>query len=182
MRFPARHPPRSPGSTRSAPPHLIPPLIIAITLAVCLLAPGTAHPQDCITELAVIHGGNSSISPPAGFSRISVDLNAGAGGDFVYLCYRRGIGTPITGLAVTVNNGAPPSSAYSRIDVDLNVGCGGDTDYIWLWYTRDPACTTLRDLHVQADSSDPPTGFTRINVDLNRGAHGAFVYLSYRKQ
>lgn len=186
MNPPGRHPPAThvtPPANGPSPRRIVPPWLftLALTLAMFLIPLG-AGAQDCITELAVIHGGSSTIPAPAGFTKIPLDLNKDAGGDFVYLCYRRGIGAPITGLAVTVNNAAPPSSAYTRLGVDLNVGCGGDTDYLWLWFTRDPACTTIRDLHVQDNRGDPPTGFTRIDVDLNQGAHGAFIYLSYRKQ
>jgi hypothetical protein len=142
--------------------------------------PVTAFAQDCITELRVIRGGSSGIPAPAGFTRIGVDLNQGAGGDYIYLCTRRGVGAPITGLAVTVDGGAPPVGAvYTRINVDLNDGAGGK--FIWLWYTKDPGCSTIRDVHVQANTGAPPAGFTRINVDLNMGAGGAFIYVSYLK-
>ena len=170
---PDRRKPRN----RLRPATLIAPTIAFLVLP--FIPPIAALAQDCITELAVVHGG-SGTPAPAGFTRINVDLNQGAGGDYVYLCYKRGVGAPITGLAVTLGNGAPPAGAVqTRINVDLNVGAGGD--YVWLWYTRDPACATVRDLHVQANTAAPPAGFTRIDVDLNRNAGGAYIYLSYRK-
>jgi hypothetical protein len=143
-----------------------------------LVSPVSALAQDCVTEVTVIYGGSSGIQPPAGYTKINVDLNQGAGGDYIYVCYKKGVGAPITGLAVTVNDAQPPTNAaYTRINVDLNRGAGGA--FIWLWYTKDPACTTIRDIHVQANTGPPPAGFTRINTDLNYSVGGAFIYLSY---
>ena len=158
------------------------PTFVLITTAL-LLVLVTSLPvfaQDTITEVTVIAGGSSGITPPAGFTKIAVDLNQDAGGAYIYVCYKKGVGAPITGLFVTLNGGLPPANAgYTRIDVDLNQGAGGD--FIWLWYTKDPACTTIHNLHVQANTNPPPSGFTRIDVDLNRNAGGAFIYLSYEE-
>ncbi len=163
-------------------PPVILKLIITLLIAVPLLTLASlpAVAQESISELTVISGGSSDIQPPQGYSKINVDLNQGAGGDFIYVCYKKGIGAPITGLAVTLNDGAPPSDAvYTRINVDLNRGSGGD--FIWLWYTEDPACSTIRNIHVQADQGAPPAGYTRIDVDLNHSVGGAFIYLSYEE-
>ncbi len=153
--------------------------VLLVVLAVALLAPAGAVAQDAISELTVIHGGSSSIQPPSGYTKINVDLNQGAGGDYVYACYKRGVGAPITGLAVTLNSAAPPAGvAWTRIDVDLNVTVGGD--FIWLWYAKDPACSVLRDLTVLVGSTAAtPPGYTKINVDLNRNADGAYLYFAY---
>ena len=40
-----------------------------------------------ITDVTVI-AGDYDVSSPAGFTRIDTDLNLGAGGDYVYACYR----------------------------------------------------------------------------------------------
>lgn len=42
-----------------------------------------------IAEVGVLTGNSSTISCPAGWTRIDQDLNQGAGGDYVYFCYRR---------------------------------------------------------------------------------------------
>ena len=178
---PAAGPPRGASGAR-LPDIAMKAAAFLVLLALALLTPASALAQDCVTEITVIYGGSSGIQPPAGYTKINVDLNQGAGGDYIYVCYKKGVGAPITGLAVTVNDGLPPTdAAYTRINVDLNRNCGGDTAFIWLWYTKDPACTTIRDLHVQANTGPPPAGFTRINVDLNYDAGGdsAYIYLSY---
>ena len=43
-----------------------------------------------MSDVKVISGGNASIRPPDGYTRIDVDLNAGAGGKYIYLCYQNG--------------------------------------------------------------------------------------------
>jgi hypothetical protein len=154
--------------------------LIVAAILLPLLTPAPATAQDCISEITVIYGGSANIQPQTGYTKINVDLNQGAGGDFIYVCYKKGVGAPVTGLAVTLGgNQPPPDAVYTRIDVDLNRNAGGD--FIWLWYTKDPACTTIRNLHVQANTGAPPDGYTRIDVDLNRNAGGAFIYLSYEE-
>ena len=51
--------------------------------------------------MIVISGSSSSISAPPGYCKIPVDLNTGAGGKYIYFCYRRGNDNPITGLKVS---------------------------------------------------------------------------------
>ena len=178
------------GKAANAPPYERDPgrpatVIKIITLIIAaillpLLTPALATAQDCISEIMVIYGGSSNIQPPAGYTKINVDLNQGAGGDFIYVCYKKGVGAPVTGLSVTVGgNQPPPDAAYARIDVDLNRNTKDAS--IWLWYTKDPACTTIRNVHVQANTGAPPDGYTRIDVDLNQDAGGAFIYLSYEE-
>ena len=56
-----------------------------------------------VTDVVVITGDSAGIFPPAGFTKIDVDLNAGAGGKFIYLCYKKGdCESAITGLQVSV--------------------------------------------------------------------------------
>ena len=162
-------------SLRIAALHLL-PLMMLVTLA----APAAGQAQDAISELAVIYGGSSSIPPPAGYTKIPTDLNQGAGGDYIYLCYKRGVGAPVTGIAVTLGQSTSPPGpiAWTRINVDLNRNAGGD--YVYLWYTKDPSCTVLQDVVVLVNTQTPPAGYTLIPVDLNRNAGGAYLYFAYR--
>ena len=162
---------------RHAPDCVPIPILAAVLLL--LLAPAPATAQDCISEITVICC-SSGTQPPPGYTKINIDLNQGAGGDYLYLCYKKGVGAPITGLAVTLNGGAPPTDAvYTRINIDLNRNAGGD--YVWLWYTKDPACTTIRNVHIQPNQGAWPAGYTRIPVDLNSDAGGAYIYLCYEE-
>ena len=44
--------------------------------------------REMISDLGVIAGDSESIMPPAGWGKIPVDLNMGAGGKKIYLCYK----------------------------------------------------------------------------------------------
>ena len=147
---------------------------------VLLLLPVTTFAQDSISEVAVIFGSSSSIKAPAGFTKVDVDLNSGAGGDYIYVCYKKGVGAPITGLAITFGGHVPsPEYTWTKIDVDLNRHAGGE--FIFLWYTKDPACSTIGNIIILLDSQATPDGYTKIPWDLNRGAGGAFIYLAYNR-
>lgn len=39
-------------------------------------------------EIGVLSGNSSNIQPPVGWSKASIDLNEGAGGDFIYFCVK----------------------------------------------------------------------------------------------
>lgn len=76
---------------------------------------------------------------PAGYTRVPVDLNQGAGGRWIYLCYSTsGTQAPIVALALSFSNTSTNTWAgpgvATRIGVDLNAGAGGE--WIYLWYTR----------------------------------------------
>ncbi len=158
------------------------PAILLLALAVLCFFAVAAQGQTAFSEVTVINGGNAGILPPAGFTRIEADLNAGAGGDYIYACYKRGNGTPITGLAVT--EGATPENdpaKWTRIPVDLNRNAGGAD--IFLWYTKDPDCSEIIDLIVLVGSGAvAPEGYTKFGFDLNRGAGGATLVFAYKVQ
>lgn len=157
----------------------------AVLLAILsLVFPSTVSGQSCITEMTVISGNSSSIQPPAGYTKIPRDLNQGAGGKYIYLCYKRGAGAPITGIWVTVNSGTPTQgSGWYKIDQDLNEGTTKSGDpFIYLWYTKDPGCETLRGLDIIMNDEQPPPGYWFFNVDLNQGAGGAFIYVCCKFQ
>lgn len=41
-----------------------------------------------VSEVGILSGSSSTIQPPSGWEKYPQDLNAGAGGDFIYFCYR----------------------------------------------------------------------------------------------
>jgi len=155
---------------------------LAALLAATLLASADAAvAQAPISEVTVIYGGSSGIQAPAGWVKIGRDLNAGAGGDYIYVCYKKGVGAPITGLYVTTGYHPSTAELCTIIPVDLNRNAGGD--YIYLWYTKDPNCEVVNDIVVIFGENAPaPAGYTKINYDLNRNAGGEYIYLCYRKQ
>ena len=129
----------------------------------------------------MIYGGHAGIQPPAGYTKVNVDLNRNAGGDFIYVCYKKGVGAPITGLYVTTGYHPPVDQKCTIIPVDLNRNAGGA--YLYLWTTKDPNCSVVEDITViGGKNASPPAGYTKINVDLNAGAGGDFLYLCYRRK
>lgn len=63
---------------------------------------------------------NANICPP-GFTRIMQDLNAGAGGNYVYFCSERFGSEAITDISFVANSDSCPAG-YSKSSVDLNAG------------------------------------------------------------
>ena len=145
-----------------------------------------------LADITVIVGDGPNISPadPA-YYKIPIDLNAGAGGKYIYACFKKKEGdapndnaTAIRGLyVISGNNGAIPApNGYTKLPIDLNMGAGGD--FIYLCFTRNSSLgAPLEDVSVIAGGSSDipaPTGYEKFPVDLNKGAGGAFIYLCYR--
>lgn len=119
---------------------------------------------------------------PLGYECIPVDLNKGASGRYLYLCYKRGKPGEqgISDLHISVGK----DSAYNQwsfIDQDLNQGAGGE--YLYLYSKKDAAKPAIKQLTVifsmNSDVS-PSTGFHKVNVDLNLKAGGKYIYLCYK--
>jgi len=118
-----------------------------------------------------------------GFKKIDVDLNKGAGGDYIYIWYKQQSGaSPITGLQVTFNHdmGVGLSRAgFTKINKDLNAGAGGD--YIYLWYFRGQTEYNIPivDIDVTTRVEDEgrmfDSGWERLACDLNRNAGGNWI-------
>lgn len=90
--------------------------------------------------VALISGSVSSLTVPEGYDKYPVDLNAGAGGNYIYLArqYLKNR-PPIVGFKVTasLNQGdamLSPGTGYVMLPVDMNAGAGGN--YIYAWYKK----------------------------------------------
>ncbi|KAI2471267.1 MAC/Perforin domain-containing protein [Annulohypoxylon bovei var. microspora] len=89
-----------------------------------------------ITDLTVIFDQEST---PYGYTKMSTDLNAGAKGKYVYLCYKTSdYDSDEAILDIRVFGGksydvAPPYG-FTKIERDLNAGAGGD--YIFFGYAK----------------------------------------------
>ena len=136
-----------------------------------------------ITGLDIIYG--NSACPPSGYTKIEKDLNKGAFGEYVYLCYSTDSseGSPITDifLASVSNkdygkNFKPPRN-YEVIQKDLNKGAGGR--YIYLCYTRESSARPIVEVSViQGDVNvkPPDSSWTRVEQDCSEGATGILNY------
>lgn len=147
---------------------------------------------DYLDELIVIHGDSSTIEPPAGYTKIPYDLNAGAGGDFIYVCFHKarwpGVFKPaprgVGELKIIYGKDAQPPPGFIKIDVDLNRGAGGEFVYLCYRLIEYDNAEVIKDIVVIGGGSsdvNPPYGYTKIPDDLNAGAGGEFVYLCYSK-
>jgi hypothetical protein len=143
-----------------------------------------------LAELQVIHGETSGVTPPGGFKKIDVDLNKGAGGEFMYLCCQQMSKVdmeaksvkPITDVAIVFGENAAAPAGYTKLGVDLNKSVGGD--FIYLCYRRGAFENAIRGLiivHGNDGSVMPAKPYVRIAKDLNKGAGGEWIYLCYTK-
>ncbi|MBM3116934.1 MAC/perforin domain-containing protein [Jeongeupia naejangsanensis] len=138
-----------------------------------------------IDQLVVISGGNSSIEPPAGYSKIPYDLNTGAGGDFIYLCYHEqawDAGNPrkaVTAIKIIYNR-EPTPDGYIKLPQDLNKGAGGDDVYLCYKpddYNISSAINKVSVIGGNNADINAPYGYEKIPGDLNKGAGGEFIYV-----
>lgn len=142
-----------------------------------------------LTGLAVVGGSSSGVAPPYGYTKINQDLNEGAGGDFIYVCYQEAVlppGSPkaVTDMTIVEGKGASPPPGYTKIDYDLNKGAGGA--FLYLCYARDPAKENdpIRSITVISGNSSgipAPYGYEKIPTDCNKGAGGKFIYICYSR-
>ena len=136
---------------------------------------------EYVVDLAVIY---DKETPPPGYRKINQDLNQGAGGSSIYLCYKNSSSEqPITGLNVlasllpdfAIQNG------YTKVEGDLNKGAG--VKYIYVCYTKDQSLPLpIRNISViVGDNSHvyPPVNEIRIGQDCNDGAGGKYIYICY---
>ncbi len=152
-----------------------------------------------VTDLYILTGNTSSITPPASYTKINVDLNKGSGGKYIYLCYTKDSSkSPLTGILAYagVRFPNPPigypwsvvanSNGYGDPGTDLNEGAGGD--WIYLYETRTLSQgSKIKQVAVVATSSshyNPCCGWKAVNtngkIDLNKGAGGKYIYVLYK--
>lgn len=124
------------------------------------------------------------IHVPQGYEKIDQDLNEGSGGDYIYLCFKRGTDSnrAINGIEVISgrNDRITAPSGFERINVDVNKGSGGKYIYICIRRGKENPITDLRIVSGKSKDLGTPEGFTLIKKDLNEGSGGKYIYLCYR--
>ena len=153
---------------------------LALTLLVLFCCVFLA--RSYITDITVVAGRLLSTSCPSGYSRYYYNLNDGAGGDYVYLCYKTGVRNPITGLNVIAGTSTtfPIQYGYTKVNVDLNSGIGRDN--IYLIYTKSTTLPPIASLTVRGGTTPyvyPPSTWVRIDTDCNQNAGGRYIYICY---
>lgn len=148
---------------------------------------------DRIVDVAVIAGKNSNISAPTGYEKYPYDLNAKAGGDFIYVCFKRASSEqikysnlrPITDLKIIIgdSDSIPAPTGFEKIPVDLNKGAKGKFIYLCKKYgSAGDFNEGVRDITVIGGSHSnltPPYNYKKLPQDLNKGAEGEFIYLCF---
>ena len=183
------------------------PLRIVLTLLVALLPMVTLGQTVGIKEVMVIGGTENQVNTlktsltGQGWTVIGKDLNAGAGGDYIYLLYKSesndyGLNLGyITDFYISTQTGTAPDTrtvngrTYTLVPYqggsdfvnskgDLNRGAGGD--YIHLYYTKD----VFSDNHMVSSISFNGTQTGAVGADggstgydLNKGAEGDYIYM-----
>jgi hypothetical protein len=159
----------------------------------------TVQPEAPITDLDVTISDTAIVNPPSGYTQITVDLNQGSGGKYIYLNYKKG-GTqpPLTNLKIIEGKDAAcptpaakdaKSSGWYKIDKDLNKGSGGAYLYLCTHRSSEKDETPIVDIRIYSVASDyknllktPPYGYVSTGVDLNKGAKGRYINLYFLKQ
>lgn len=148
---------------------------------------------DRIVDVAVIAGKNSNISAPTGYEKFPYDLNAGAGGDFIYLCFRRATSEsikysklrPVIDLKIILGDSGniQAPTGFEKIPVDLNKGASGKFIYLCKKYGNSGDFENgVRDITIIGGSHSnltPPYRYKKLPQDLNTGAKGNFIYLCF---
>ena len=156
--------------------------------------------QAFITDVMIISGDQSQTNSyktqfqNQGWTVINNDLNAGAGGKFIYLLYKTdessgSSGTAITDFYLKTGNSEHPNNithagrTYNLASAvgsnDLNSGAGGA--YIFLYYTKDAFSPgrKVTDIYFNSNSSGAvgANGNNANGFDLNSSAGGDYIYM-----
>ncbi len=156
--------------------------------------------QTFITDVMIISGDQSQTEgyktqyQNEGWTVIDNDLNAGAGGNFIYLLYKTNnssgnSGSAVTGFYLKTGNDNHPNTiiheghTYSLAPAvgayDLNCGAGGA--YIYLYYTKEAFSPgrMVTDIYFNNNSNGAlgANGNTSSGFDLNSGAGGDYIYM-----
>ncbi|KAM4577539.1 uncharacterized protein PAE49_007302 [Odontesthes bonariensis] len=124
-----------------------------------------------------------------GFTPNPVNLNKRAGGNKIYVWYKRGSGAPITRIQVSYDEamtGSLKTNRYIRVNGNLNAGTGGDGIYLWYTTGSSEYDIPIVDLFVSTEPQEESQLFQfdweRLSCNLNRKAGGSRIYLWVRRE
>ncbi|KAI9288029.1 Metallo-dependent phosphatase-like protein [Umbelopsis sp. AD052] len=133
-----------------------------------------------VTSIVVKQGSHPESG--VGFRRLPLDLNAGVGGEHLYLFYHQeGPVDAITAItAMSCFSDDCYMEGWERVPKDLNEGVVVGFR-VYLFYQREKDHPPVTDIVIILDDQTPPEGYTKVDVDLNRGTiRGASIYLYYK--
>ncbi|XP_048044922.1 uncharacterized protein LOC125267389 [Megalobrama amblycephala] len=120
-----------------------------------------------------------------GYKFINVNLNEAAGGNQIFLWYKKESGNrPVTRIEFSFNAAMKPGltdAGYEVINRDLNAGACGDHIFLWYFYGSTEYDIPIVDLKVTKVAKEEPVlmkgGWERLGCDLNRNASKTIIYL-----
>lgn len=132
-----------------------------------------------ITDIKILSG--QGAVPPQGYEKISVDLNKGANGAWLWLAYNKNATQQasqywITALNVIGKNDPLPLG-WIKDPTDLNDGTNSNP--LYLIYKKGGSASPITDIQIKESLDNLPAGYIGVNRDLNQGAGGAYLYLVY---
>ncbi|CAO3670053.1 unnamed protein product [Umbelopsis ramanniana] len=133
-----------------------------------------------VTSIIVKQGSHPESG--VGFRRLPIDLNAGVGGEHLYLFYHQE--GPVDAITAITAKSCFSDDCYmegwERVPKDLNEGVVVGFR-VYLFYQREKDHSPVTDIVIIVDDQTPPEGYTKVDVDLNRGTiRGASIYLYYK--
>ncbi len=167
------------------------------------MAENIVLPEDSyISDIKVVSDKNMNVAKakcPPGYSLINVDLNKGAGGEYIYFCVKRGKrGQAITNIICENLSKARSegnlnvahkgiTSNYFRHGTDLNKGAGGR--YMYLLSTKSASYNPIRNMTVYLDGESLQSEWngkvcyvnTDETADLNKGSGGRYIYVALKR-
>jgi hypothetical protein len=148
-----------------------------------------------IADLVVLVGKNAEL--PKGFKRkIPVDLNEGAGGPYLFLCYKEATSkrNAITNLRIKASEipnwprGYMPVLDQDGDPADLNKDTDDPGKHLWLSYSKDDLYDVITGIGAIASLDEDGLSevenrrWARVDQqDLNEDAGGWFVYLTIKR-
>jgi len=157
-----------------------------------------------VTDVAIVSAKKAQeakLACPKGYILVDKDLNAGAGGNYIYLCYKLepDAQRALTNCALVRSkskqkaatymrmNHNGVSGVYDRLGADLNKGAGGD--YIYLCHSRSDGYPPIKRLEVIFDGQDISSDWeavtwmdTKTPADCNRTVGGKYIYIMMKRE
>ena len=178
-----------------------PPLIIQAQISTknASLLDQISENNKSITGLFLTFGEDSLCPTDFNYTELKKDLNAGAGGDFIYLCYTRDFnaGPPITsiefltqaftdiddpvlnGYNLVPNNQGYPADLNQGIGTLLFIVPGYHDPRIFMFYSTNVSEGQII-TNIELFNSTNISGWNINYQDLNQGVEGEFIYLGYQ--
>ncbi len=121
-----------------------------------------------------------------GFTRVDEDTNRGAGGNKVFLWYRRSTdkSKALTALNVSINfqeNVRLQNEDFKKLSVNLNSGTSGND--VYAWYLTEGCEAQIKNIVLLINSNTwtvyQKAGVSFVDKNLNEGNKGMEMYLAY---